>query len=348
MRKIRSNGITVKDKNGNLENVYSETVIAAWGGVGNLFGSSTYPMDIKGNTLSIAKEAGADLIDVEFLEYEPMVVAYPPGAVGEPCPTAMLGEGAHLLNSKGDRFLLKVRPQGEAGSPKTLLNKQIWKEVNLGNGTEHGGVYVDLRHIDREVLKAYPWFFDRLMENGVDLNEQLLEVSPMAHSFSGGIKVDSNYESTVKGFYAIGEACGGLHGACRCAGNAASQAVLSGLLCGQAVVKAAANKTEVKKEFPIEYNTDKEIYNKYVPQIKEIAVKALGIYRDGKILKEAKKIIVDILEKDELVKDTETLQIAESIYFMLKAASERKESRGTHMRLDYPEESKEFEKEITI
>ena len=120
------------------------------------------------------------------------------------------------------------------------------------------------------------------------------------------------------------------------------------MLCGQAVVKAAANKTEVKKEFPIEYNTDKEIYNKYVPQIKEIAVKALGIYRDGKILEEAKKIIADILEKDELVKDTETLQIAESIYFMLKAASERKESRGTHMRLDYPEESKEFEKEITI
>lgn len=341
-------GITVKDKNGNLENVYSEIVIAAWGGVGNLFGSSTYPMDIKGNTLSIAKEAGADLIDVEFLEYEPMVVAYPPGAVGEPCPTAMLGEGAHLLNSKGERFLLKVRPQGEAGSPKTLLNKQIWKEVNLGNGTEHGGVYVDLRHIDREVLKAYPWFFDRLMENGVDLNEQLLEVSPMAHSFSGGIKVDSNYESTVKGLYAIGEACGGIHGACRCAGNAASQAVLSGLLCGQVVAEAAANKTEEKKEFSIEYNTDKEIYNKYVPQIKEIAVKALGIYRDGKLLEDAKKIIADILEKDELAKDTETLQIAESIYFMLKAASERKESRGTHMRLDYPEESKEFEKEITI
>ena len=186
------------------------------------------------------------------------------------------------------------------------------------------------------------------MDNGVDLNKQLLEVSPMAHSFSGGIKVDSNYESTVKGLYAIGEACGGIHGACRCAGNAASQAVLSGLLCGEAVVKAIADKTGEKKEFPIEYNMDKEIYNKYVPQLKKIAVKALGIYRDGKILEEAKKTISNMLKNSELNRDTETLQIAESIYFMLKAASERKESRGTHMRLDYPEESKEFEKEITI
>lgn len=91
--------------------------------------------------------------------------------------------------------------------------------------------------------------FNRLMDNGVNLNKQLLEVSPMAHSFSGGIKVDSNYESTVKGLYAIGEACGGIHGACRCAGNAASQAVLSGLLCGEAVVKAIADKTGEKKNF---------------------------------------------------------------------------------------------------
>ena len=71
---------------------------------------------------------------------------------------------------------------------------------------------MDLRHIDRNVLKAYPWFFNRLMDNGVDPNKELVEVGPMAHSFSGGIMVDGNYESTVAGFYAVGEACGGVHG----------------------------------------------------------------------------------------------------------------------------------------
>lgn len=341
-------GITVKDNQGNLENIYSKFVVAGWGGVGNLFGKSTYPVDIKGNTLSIAKAAGAELIDIEFLEYEPMVVAYPPGAVGEPCPTAMLGEGAHLLNSKGERFLLNVRPQGEAGSPKTLLNKEIWQEVNKGNGTEHNGVFVDLRHIKRETLKAYPWFFDRLMANGVDPNKQLVEVSPMAHSFSGGIKVNNNYESTLNGFYAVGEACGGIHGACRCAGNAASQALLSGIICAENIASNVSFSRDENKEFPIEYSSNLNIYNEFVPLAKEIAVEALGIYRNGEILTSSLEKLNDILRNEELKKDTESLQIVESIFFMISAALKREESRGTHMRIDYPEQSKKFEYEIII
>lgn len=351
-------GAVFKNPEGKLEAVYAPVVIAAWGGVGNLFGTSTYPKDVKGNTLAIAKEAGAKLVDIEFLEYEPMVVMYPEGAVGEPCPTAMLGEGAYLKNSEGERFLLSVRPQGEGGAPKTLINKQIWKEVDAGRGTPHGGAWVDLRHIDRKVLKAYPWFFNRLMDNGVDPNKELVEVGPMAHSFSGGILVDGDYASTVDGFYAIGEASGGIHGACRCAGNAASQAVLSGLICGEAVAKRlkASEKEEfwqkaeaVAKTAPeTEYREKREIYEKYVPQAKKLAVKALGIYRSGAVLEEAYQQLQDMLHTKEIAEDTQTVQIIEAICLMVMAAENRKESRGTHMRLDYPNTETAFEKEFPI
>lgn len=339
-------GITVKDPKGNLENIYSNVVVAAWGGVGNLFGISTYPMDIKGNTLAMAKDAGAKLVDIEFIEYEPMVIMTPSGVLGEPCPTAMLGEGAHLLNIKNERFILRERPQGEAGAKKTFLNKEIWKEVRNGNGTEKGCVYVDLRHIDRNVLKAYPWLFERLLNNGVDPNNDLLEVGPMSHSYSGGILVDKNYQSNINGLFAIGEACGGVHGACRSAGNAASQAVLSGLLCGQAIMALNKVGDYIGKTYPINYIINKEIYDKYVPQAKEIAKKVIGIYREGSELLEGQKAIRDLLANEEVKKDTETHQILESILLIINAALLREESRGTHMRIDFPEESRDFEKEM--
>jgi len=340
-------GITVINPDGEIENIYAPIVIAAWGGVGNLFGTSTYPHDIKGNTLAIAKDAGAKLVDIEFLEYEPMVVMSPPNAVGEPCPTAMLGEGAYLLNTKGERFMLRVRPQGEGGSPKTLINKQIWKEVDAGNGTIHGGAWVDLRHIDRDVQKGYPWFYNRLMDNGVDPCKELVEVGPMAHSFSGGIQVNTDYQSNILGLYAVGEACGGVHGACRCAGNAASQATISGLLCAEAIERIGILTTD-EKEYPIAYNKCQEIYDRYVPEIKEIAVKALGIYRKSEILDQAKDILDKLLVSEDIEKDTRTKQLVESIALMVRAAINRKESRGTHMRLDYPETLPEYEREFTV
>ena len=111
----------------------------------------------------MAKMAGAEMIDMEFLEFEPLVILSPPGAFGEPSPTAMLGEGGQLKNADGERFLLAVRPQGEAGASKSLINREAWKQIQAGKGGPHGGVYLDLRHIDKDILKSYPWFYNRLM-----------------------------------------------------------------------------------------------------------------------------------------------------------------------------------------
>lgn len=341
-------GITIKNKEGQIHNVYAPIVIAAWGGAGVLLGDSTYPNDINGRTIAIAFEAGAKLVDMEFLEYEPMVVITPESAKGEPCPTAMLGEGAYLLNSNMERFILKDRPQGEAGSPKTFLNKAIWQQVKEGKGSLNGGVYVDLRHIPEQTLKSYPWFYNRLMAAGVNPAKELIEVGPMAHSLSGGILVDENMQSTVKGLYAVGEAAGSFHGACRLAGNAASQAVLSGLLCAESIAKQETPVLPDDSSIPIEYNVDEKVYEKYVPQIKEITSKGLGVFRNGKDLEEAKEKLKDILSSSELKKDTAAHQTALSVLIIVSAALERKESRGSHLRTDYPNIDENLERSIVI
>ncbi len=349
---VRNNkviGITVKDNKDHLYNAYAPIVIAAWGGVGNLFGKSTYPQDIRGNTLAIAKEAGAKLVDLEFLEYEPMVLINPEGVVGEPCPTAMLSEGAHLLNSKGERFILKVRPQGEAGSSKTLLNKEIWKQINTGKGTPRGGVYADLRHVSTDILKTYPWFYNKLIKNDIYPNKELLEVSPMAHSFSGGIYVNEEYESTVKGFYAIGEACGGIHGACRCAGNAASQAVISGLLCAESIINENTDITDADiAGISVDYSEDKKVFDFYVPRVRKIVENVLGIYKNGSDLRKALELLQQLSKKDDVRKDTNTYQIIVSIMLIMQAALLREESRGSHVRLDYPDSRNLFLKQIIL
>ncbi len=326
-------GVTAKSSKG-VFNIYSRCTVLGWGGVGNLYKDTTYPDDVDGRSLSMAYEAGAGLVDLEFVEFEPMVVLYPKGAKGEPCPTAMLGEGGHLLNNKGERFLLKVRPQGEAGAPKSLINNAIAEELKAGNGNEYGGVYADLRHIDQAVLKAYPWFYNRLINNGVDPNKDLIVVGPVAHSHSGGVKIGLDCQSGVKGLYAVGEAAGGMHGACRMAGNACTQAAVSGYAAGMAIAKVVAMPYSGPESEAV-YTEDLEIRNRYCQEIRDIVSACVNKERRASQLEAAIGRLEVISSK--AAGDTYTGQLAESAILLAAAALERNESRGTHNRVDFPQ-----------
>lgn len=129
---------------------------------------------------------------------------------------------------------------------------------------------------------------------------------------------------------------GGVHGACRSAGNAAAQATLSGLLCAEAVAKVV--RSGALPEAKAEYRVDETVRECFLPQAQALAVKALGIYRRGEALEDAKEKLEALLADPALAQDDKTRQAVESMTLMVRAALRRRESRGTHMRLDYPEQ----------
>lgn len=324
-------GVTIKQDEW-VYNLYSKCVVLGWGGIGNLYKDTTYPADIDGRTLAMAYDAGAKLVDLEFVEFEPMVCLRPEGLKGEPCPTAMLGEGGYLLNTKGERFLLKLRPEGEAGAPKTLINNAISKEVAEGRGNQEGGVFADLRHLDENVIKAYPWFYNRMINNGVNPKTDLISVGPVAHSHSGGIMINKECESHIKGLYAIGEAAGGMHGACRMAGNACTQAAVSGYAAGLAIAKKEIKDYDGSEE-SVEYNENESIFSEYAPKIRNIVWDYVNKHRCEEGLAKAEAELKDIIEKTK--EDTKASQLALSALLLVTAARARTETRGTHNRDDF-------------
>jgi aspartate oxidase len=322
-------------------------VIAAWGGAGSLLPNSTYPWDVDGRGISMLARAGVELRDLEFVEFEPMVTLAPAGAKGEPCPTAMLGEGAYLLNSKGERFMLKLRPEGEAGSPKTLINRAIWEQLASGSGSPNGGAFVDLRHIPLETLRSYPWFYNRLVEAGHDPKTELLEVGPAPHSHSGGAVVDSGYATRVDGLYAVGEASGGVHGACRLAGNAATQALVSGILAAETIAARDTRKAEapcVTRELTLNPDARKAGHD----LLQALLGAKLGSIRTGTGLTSSLARVEEMLGSAEAEQDDLLIQEIEAARLLIVSALARKESRGNHVRGDYPAVDEAFRGSVCV
>jgi succinate dehydrogenase / fumarate reductase flavoprotein subunit len=240
-------------------------VVIATGGVGKAYRVTSNSWEYTGDGQSLAYLAGAELIDMEFLQFHPTGMVWPPGVMGLLVTEGVRGEGGILRNSQGERFMWKYLPearrheyaadeaearawleagvegkQTEARRPPELstrdnVSRAIYTEVREGRGTPHGGAFLDISYMPAErVIKKLPSMYHQFMELAdVDITKQPMEVGPTTHYMMGGIRVDPDTgAATVPGLFAAGEAAAGLHGANRLGGNSLSDLVVFGQRAG--------------------------------------------------------------------------------------------------------------------
>src|SRR5437016_771833 len=220
----------------------AKSVVICTGGIGKSWKITSNSWECTGDGMALAYDAGAELLDMEFVQFHPTGMVWPPGVQGILVTEAVRGEGGLLTNKLGERFMQKYDPKKMELSTRDVVARAIYTEVRDGRGSEHGGAYLDISHKPADVVKKkLPSMYHQFKELAdVDITKGPMEVGPTCHYMMGGIKVEAETAaSSVTGLYAAGEAAAGLHGANRLGGNSLSDLVVFGRRAGEAAAKYA-------------------------------------------------------------------------------------------------------------
>jgi succinate dehydrogenase / fumarate reductase flavoprotein subunit len=369
----------------------AKSIVLATGGWGRMFMYTSNSWEGTGDGLMMAYHAGAELIDMEHVQFHPTGMVWPPGMRGILVTEGVRGEGGFLKNNKGERFMFnpdympalykgQFAESEEEGLrwledkknnrrppellPRDVVARAIYREVEAGRGSEHGGVYLDVTHRGADYIKRkLPSMYEQFHALGdVDITKSPMEVYPTIHYTMGGIRVDPyTGASSVPGLFAAGEVAGGLHGANRLGGNSLSDIIVFGKRAGDGAAAYAktvshgkVDDKQIEEEVdtllsPLEAQQGENPYTIH-HELQEAMQKNCMIAR-------TEKGLLACLEKiQELQKRAVHLKVggdrsfnpgwhaARDIRFMLRTseiivrcALERKESRGSQWRLDYTE-----------
>ncbi|MBO5447012.1 L-aspartate oxidase [bacterium] len=342
-------GVVLLNEKDEYETIYSNTVIMATGGLGQLYQYTTNPKGATGDGFALSYRAGAVLQDMEFVQFHPTALAFDGAENRFLISEAVRGEGAKLCDEFGMEFMFKYHEKKEL-APRDIVARSIFCEMN-NNGDPC--VFLNATGLGEEkLLKRFPTIAKKCKEYDIDITQDLIPVAPAAHYFMGGVKTNIRGESSVKGLYAIGEVSStGLHGGNRLASNS----LLECVVCAYEVA-------EYLKNIGVNDNADFEtnekfnsIISKYEQdsELKPVDVKALkeelqatmwsgvGIFRNEQVMKSAQANIEKLskefdredkcLSKDEY----ELRNMLITAELIVKSALNRKESRGAHYRVDY-------------
>ncbi len=341
----------------------AKSVVMATGGIGKAWKITSNSWEYTGDGMALAYDAGADLLDMEFVQFHPTGMVWPPGVQGILVTEAVRGEGGVLRNKSGERFMERYDPKKMELSTRDVVARAIYTEVREGRGTEHGGAYLDISQKPAEyVKKKLPSMYHQFLELAdVDITKGPMEVGPTCHYMMGGVRVDAETaQSSVPGLFAAGEVAAGLHGANRLGGNSLSDLLVFGRRAGFSAAEyanrqrsAAIDSGQIEdaaREMlaPFE-RADGESPYQIHKELQETMQTLVGIYRNEEDLKRALNELKKLKERAgcvrvegsrlfnpgwHLVRDLKSmLTVSEAVTLCALA---RQESRGSHSRIDYP------------
>lgn len=330
-------GVRLLDRDGGTSEVRARAVLLASGGAGQVYSDTTNPAVATGDGIAMAWRAGAEIADMEFYQFHPTALSLP-GVPRFLLSEALRGEGAWLRNAAGERFMEKYHPLLEL-APRDVVARAITREAMGAEGATLP-VYLDMRHVTTIDPRArFPGISKFLGQHGLDLRRDLIPVRPAAHYLMGGVRVDVQGRTSLKGLYAAGEvACTGVHGANRLASNS----LLEGLVFGARAAEAMSGETAgpAKPAEPCRLRGPASDFGELRQRLRQSMWQKAGLLRDAAGLESGLAEMRGLSGETprECSRALLELRNLETVgELILRSALAREESRGAHYRNDFPQ-----------
>jgi L-aspartate oxidase len=337
-------GVMTRDlRTGALRPFLSPRTILATGGAAGLFQRTTNPPTATGEGVGLAYRAGAEVMDMEFMQFHPTAL-YSEDGRSFLISEAVRGEGAHLLNEAGERFMLRRHEMGEL-APRDIVAAAIFNEMKAA---KTDWVYLSLEHLGRDFIRRrFPNIYEECLKQGIDMARDRVRVAPAAHYTIGGVRTDLDGRSSLEGLSACGEvAATGVHGANRLASNS----LLECLVFGKRAVEAASAGSVLSAEWPTPCTDDEPTLEASAAETKRLGAlltERVGLLRSQERLCSAKREL-DELQNAGSTKSLSWRNRLTVAGLMVQAALLRTESRGVHLREDFPGENPEWRRHIVL
>ena len=358
-----SGALLLNIRTGRLIAVQARATLVATGGGATMYRISSPSLEKAGDGMAMALRAGATFVDMEMLQFHPTGLLVGDSiATGGLLEEGLRGAGARLYNGLGERYMERYDPHKLERATRDVISRSSYLEIMAGRGTPSGGVYIDLSHLDHEVvMRSFPGMIERCHDYGFDLVHDRVEVSPSAHYQMGGVAIDVDCRTNLQCLFVAGEDAGGVHGANRLGGNGVADSIVYGGRAGDSMADFVAGRSlpatsdsrirELAEKWtrPLQISEGENVFE-LRRELENLMWEKVGIVRNGPDLEKAVFELRELQARARNVRArgpaasnpewNEAMDLTNLCLvgqMVAHSANIRAESRGAHYRQDYPE-----------